>query len=104
MTDENDGKIDYYAMVEDAWNLSDAAREFAKTAGRELAQDDYWEPVFASHALVDVERTKKEGGQPLARIFLKSPYGLQYRTDHKDWIPFRHAEIDITKMATPKFT
>ena len=104
MTDENDGKIDYYAMVEDAWNLSDAAREHAKNAGRELAQDEYWDAVFAANALVDVERTKREGGQPLARIFLKSPYGLQYRTDHKDWIPFRHAEIDITKMATPKFT
>lgn len=104
MTDENDGKIDYYAMVEDAWNLSDAAREFAKNAGRELGPDEYWDPVFAANALVDVERTNREGGQPLARIFLKSPYGLQYRLDHKDWIPFRHAEIDITKMATPKFT
>lgn len=104
MSDENEGKIDYYAMVEDAWNLSDAARDHAKNAGRELAPDEYWDPLFAAHPLVDVERTKAEGGQPLARVFLKSPYGLQFRPDHKDWIPFRHAEIDITKMATPTFT
>lgn len=95
-------KIDYFAMVEQAWDLSDQAREFAKNAGRELQPNDYWEPIFSKSGLVDVARTQREGGNPLQRIFFSNPYGLQYRNDHKDWIPFRHGEINIALMMGPE--
>ncbi|MBN9527111.1 MAG: hypothetical protein J0H82_12940 [Alphaproteobacteria bacterium] len=95
-------KIDYFAMVEEAWDLSDKARDYAKTAGRELGPNDYWEPVFAASPLIDVNRTRAEGGNPLQRIFFNNPYGLQWRADHKDWIPFRHGEINIALMAGPE--
>ncbi|HSK38322.1 MAG TPA: hypothetical protein VK943_01010 [Arenibaculum sp.] len=82
-----------YEQVEQAWDLSDAAREHARAAGRALGPEDYWAEVFRTNALVDVERTEHEGGTPPTRIFLKSPYGLQWRDEHADWIPFRHGEI-----------
>lgn len=82
-----------YEQVEEAWTLSNAARELRDKAKQEMAPDDYWDAIFASSELVDVERTKKEGGNPLAQVFLKSPYGLRWRTEYNDWIPFRHGEV-----------
>jgi hypothetical protein len=89
-----EGTVDYYAMVEEAWQLSDAARDYVKNAGREVGNEELWEKLFATSPLLDVERTRAEGGQPLQKIFFKNPYGLQYRADHKDWIPFRHGALD----------
>lgn len=86
--------VDYYAMVEEAWQLSDQAREYVKNAGRDVANEELWEKIFAFSPLIDAERTRAEGGQPTARIFFRNPYGLQYRADHKDWIPFRHGPLD----------
>lgn len=85
----------YYDMVEASWQLSDAARDYVQKAGREVANTELWEKVFAVSSLVDQERTRREAPQ-LDRIFLKSPYGLQYRADQKDWIPFRHSAIDLS--------
>ncbi|MDR3733953.1 MAG: hypothetical protein P4L10_00280 [Acidobacteriaceae bacterium] len=87
-----------YEQVEEAWSLSDAAREWAAQQGRPLQPNDYWQPLFAVSPLVDAERTLREGGNPLARVFLKSPYGLQYRPDHQDWIPFRHGEVKLEPL------
>lgn len=87
--------MDYWNMVEEAWNLSDEARELAKNESQDLTPEAYWEHLFSKSAIVDVERTKRDGGSPLSRVFLKSPYGLQYRPDFKDWIPFRHGEVKI---------
>ncbi|AWK90198.1 hypothetical protein [Azospirillum thermophilum] len=89
-----EGTPDYYAMVEEAWQLSDAARDYVKNAGREVDNAELWDKVFSPSPLIDRERTGREGGQPLARIFFTNPYGLQYRPDHKDWIPFRHGALD----------
>lgn len=85
---------DYYAMVEEAWQLSDAARDYVKNAGREVGNTELWDKVFAPSPLLDRDRTQREGGQPLTKIFFSNPYGLQYRADHKDWIPFRHGALD----------
>ena len=89
-----EGTVDYYAMVEEAWQLSDAARDYVKNAGREVDNAELWDKLFAASPLIDLERTRAEGGQPLQKIFFKNPYGLQYRADHKDWIPFRHGALD----------
>jgi len=84
-----------YEQVEEAWSLIDEAMNHKEQAGQDLAPDAYWDPVFAASPLVDVERTKAEGGQPLAKVYLKSPYGLQFRTEYMDWIPFRHGEVKL---------
>ena len=89
--------MDYYQMVEEAWSLSEAALEHVKSAGDKAADVDLWTQVFSRSPLVDLEKTKKEGGKPLAKIFLKSLYGLQYRVDFNDWIPFRHGAVDFSK-------
>jgi hypothetical protein len=97
MSGQSDDKIDYVELTEVAWKLAEAARDYAKSAGRPLAPEEYWEPIFSKHPDVDIARTKAQGGNPLSRVFLKSPYGLQYRLDHKDWLPFRHGEVDFSK-------
>lgn len=82
-----------YEQVEEAWQLSEDARDLAAGAGGELAPAQYWRDLFAAHPLVDVGRTVAEGGDAPEKIYLKSPYGLQWRQEHRDWIPFRHGEI-----------
>jgi hypothetical protein len=87
--------MDYFEMVEDAWSLSDSVRSYIKNAGHAVDVEEVWEKVFALSPLVDLVRSRNEGGSPLSRIFLKSPYGLYYRADSQDWIPFRHTEISV---------
>ncbi len=84
-----------YEQVEEAWQLSDDARSYAKAANRELTPAEYWEELFKSSPLVDVEMTAQQGGDPLSRIFLRSPYGLTWRPEYKDWIPFRHGPVKL---------
>jgi len=87
-------KVDYYAMVEEAWKVSDAAREYVKTAGREVPNQELFDKVFLPSGMVDIEKTQKESGNP-PKVFFKSPYGLYYRPEHKDWIPFRHGPVSV---------
>ena len=88
--------IDYYALVEEAIKLSNVAREYTKQAKSPADPNEYWANVFVKSPLVDLARTQREGGNPVTRIFLNSPYGLQWRPEYKDWIPFRHGEIKFT--------
>jgi hypothetical protein len=88
----------HFEQVEDAWRLSDAAREYAAKAGRDVSLAEYLEQVFAASPLLDRARTQAEGGAGPQRIFLQSPYGLQWREQHKDWIPFRHGDIDLNNV------
>jgi hypothetical protein len=68
----------YYPMVEQAWKVSDAAREYVKNAGREVPLQEIFEKVFLPSGLIDVNKTQKEGGNP-PKVFFNNPYGLQYR-------------------------
>lgn len=88
----------HFQQVEEAWQLSDELREYGKNAGRELGPADYWTEMLSKSEQVDVERTTSEGGEPPTKVFLKTPYGLQWRTDYKDWIPFRHGPIDLNNV------
>ena len=63
----------YMELVEQAWKLSDDAREYVKAAKSENRE-------------VSIQEC-------LDKIFLKSPYGLQYRPEYNDWIPFRHGDV-----------
>jgi hypothetical protein len=83
-----------FALVEQAWKLSDEGRDYVKRANREVPPQEIVEKVFLPSGLVDVARTQKEGGNP-PKVFLESPYGLQYRPEQKDWIPFRHGPLNI---------
>lgn len=79
-------------MVEQAWELSKQAGDYLKNAGGELPLQEIVDKVFLPSGLVDVEKTQQESGNP-PKIFLKSPYGLQYRPDTRNWIPFRHGPV-----------
>jgi hypothetical protein len=84
-----------YALVEEAWAISDAARDYVKNAeGREVPLQEVVDKVFLPSGKVDIEKTQKESGTP-PKIFLQSPYGLQYRPEHNDWIPFRHGPLNF---------
>lgn len=85
----------YMELVEQAWKLSDDVRELAKTAkaqGKEISIQEAFDKVFVPSGLVDMEKTRKNTGNP-PKVFLTSPYGLQYRPEYKDWIPFRHGDV-----------
>jgi hypothetical protein len=79
----------------EAWRLCDASREYVKKAGCEVPLQEMIDKVFMPSSLVDVERTKSEGGNPPTKVFLRSPYGVEYRADTKNWIPFRHGEVKL---------
>jgi len=81
-----------FNLVEQAWDLSKAANDYVKNAGREVPAQEILNQVFLPSGFVDADKTQKEGGTP-PKVFLKSPYGLQYRPDFKDWIPFRHGPL-----------
>ncbi|EWY37189.1 hypothetical protein N825_21620 [Skermanella stibiiresistens SB22] len=83
-----------YEQVEEAWRLSEAAREIGATLGESPGPGDYWTGFFSGSDQVDVDRTLAEGGDPPIRIFLRSPYGLRWRQEEKDWIPFRHGPVE----------
>lgn len=88
--------VEYYMeLVEQAWGLSDSAREYVKTAkaeNREVPIQEVFDKIFLPSGLIDVEKTKKNATNP-PKIFLKSPYGLQFRPEYNDWIPFRHGDV-----------
>jgi hypothetical protein len=77
----------------EAWNLCDASREYSKKAGRDVPPQEMMEKIFRPSSLVDEERTKREGSA--TKIFLMSPYGVEYRPDVKNWIPFRHGQVTV---------
>jgi len=77
----------------EAWKLCDESREYAKKAGRDVPPQEMIEKVFRPSSLVDEERTKREGSS--TKLFLQSPYGIEYRPDTKNWIPFRHGEVKL---------
>jgi hypothetical protein len=83
-----------WEQLEEAWDLCDRAREYEKEAGREISVKEMVEQVILMSPLVDIERTKREAGEKaLTRVFLKSPYGIEYRPNVKNWIPFRHGAV-----------
>ena len=93
-------KIDYFAMVEEAWALSDSARTYVKEAseaGREVGVQEVLEKVFVPSNLLDIAKCQSNNETP-PKIYLRSPYGLQYRPEYNDWIPFRHGEIDLSQL------
>ncbi len=90
MTEGNANK--YFEMVEQAFKLSESAREYVKNAGGDVPVQEIFDKIFLPSGMIDVEKTQKEGGNP-PKVFFNSPYGLQYRPEQNDWIPFRHGPV-----------
>jgi hypothetical protein len=84
-----------YEQVEEAWKLCEAAAEYIKKAGREVPIKEIMDNVFIPSPLVDLERTKGDTDDP-PKVFLKSPYGIRYSPENKNWIPFRHGPVKIS--------
>ena len=90
MSDETNKN--FSALVEQAWGLCDKAREYVKSAGSEVPLQEIVDKVFLPSGLIDIEKSQREGGNP-PKLFLKSPYGVQYQPETKNWTPFRHGPL-----------
>lgn len=88
----------HFEQVEQAWQLCELALEHAKRQGGDVAPEEFLEQIFLPTGLVDVERTRAEGGAPLSQVFLGTPYGVRWRPEHKDWIPFRHGPVNLDNV------
>jgi hypothetical protein len=84
-----------FEQVQQAWELCSQASEYAQKAAYPVNQYEIIEKIFKSSPLVDWNRTNKEsGGNPNPqKIYLKSPYGIEFNSQTKNWIPFRHEEV-----------
>jgi len=93
MTDT--AQVRYIDMVDEAWKIAEQAQNYTQTLGHEPSTQEVYEKVFLPTGIVDATKTTKEGGNPLLKVFFNNPYGLQYRPDHKNWIPFRHGDLKL---------
>jgi hypothetical protein len=88
-------QVRYIDMVDEAWKIAEQAQTYTQNLGHEPPTQEVYEKVFLPTGIVDANKTAKEGGNPLLKVFFNNPYGLQYRPDHKNWIPFRHGELKL---------
>jgi hypothetical protein len=84
-------------QLEATWKLREAVIHYAKQAGREVGVQEVLDKVFIPSGLVDLAKTKANQGNTAnpPQVFLNSPYGLQYRPEFKDWVPFRHGPVTV---------
>jgi hypothetical protein len=85
-----------FEQVEAAWRLCDRIREHSVKEGREIPIQEALDKLILASPEIDVERTRREAkSNPITRVYLKSPYGIEYREVSKAWVPFRHGEIKL---------
>ena len=83
--------------LEKTWDLAMEINDLPEAERGDVAAA--WAKFKASE-LVDSARTEKEaaGTVPPLKVFCTNIYGVQYNTETKYWIPFRHGEIDLAKF------
>ena len=83
--------------LEKTWDLAMEINDLPEAERGDVAAA--WAKFKASE-LVDSARTEKEaaGTMPPLKVFCTNIYGVQYNTETKYWIPFRHGEIDLAKF------
>lgn len=83
--------------LEKTWDLAMEINDLPEAERKDAAKG--WE-TFQASELVDVDRTKKETGEGAVpqKVFCKNIYGIQFNTETKYWIPFRHGDIDLAKF------
>jgi hypothetical protein len=83
-------------QVEAAWRLCDRIRELGVKESREISIQEALDNFILVSPEVDLERTRHETKtNPITRVYLKTPYGIEYREATKNWVPFRHADIKL---------
>ncbi len=85
-----------FEQVEAAWRLCDQTREYSAKEGREVTVQEMLDKIILVSPEVDLERTRREAKTaPITKVYLKSPYGIEYRQETETWTPFRHGSIDL---------
>jgi hypothetical protein len=85
-----------FEQVEAAWRICDSIREYGVKEGREISTQEALDKFILVSPDVDIERTRREAkGNATTRVYLKSPYGIEYREATKAWVPFRHGEVKL---------
>jgi hypothetical protein len=85
-----------FEQVEAAWRLCERIREQGTQEGREIPIQEALDKFILVSPEIDLERTRRESkSNPITRVYLKSPYGIEYHEVSKAWVPFRHREIKL---------
>lgn len=88
---------DLWNDLEQTWDLAMEINDLPEAERSDV--NAAWEKFKASE-LVDTGRTEQEsqGQTPPQKVFCTNIYGIQYNTETKYWIPFRHGDIDLAKF------
>ena len=90
---------DLWNDLEQTWDLAMKVNDLPETdrSDPNKACGDY----FKGDDLVDTSRTETELGPEtiVNRVFCKNIYGIQYNSETKYWVPFRHGEVDAVKFS-----
>ncbi len=87
---------DLWNDLEQTWDLAMAVNDLSESERGDVAAA--WEKHFKGSELVDVGKTEAEGQTPPMKVFCKNIYGIQFNTETKYWVPFRHGDIDLAKF------
>jgi hypothetical protein len=90
---------DLWNDLEQTWDLAMKVNDLSETERGDPNQS--WSDHFKSNELVDVSRTEAEKNEDnkVTKVFCKNIYGIQYNNETKDWVPFRHGEVDVVKFS-----
>lgn len=82
--------------LEQTWDLAMKVNDLSAEERQDVAKA--WNDTFKTSDLVDVAKTEAEGETPPTKLFCQNIYGLQYNSETKYWVPFRHGDIDLAKF------
>lgn len=82
--------------LEQTWDLAMKVNDMAEEERSDVSAA--WENVFKPAELVNVGATEAQDQTPPEKVFCNNIYGLEYNTETKYWVPFRHGEIDLAKF------
>ena len=88
---------DLWNDLEKTWDLAMEINDLPEADRSNVAAA--WEK-FKKADLVDTARTETEaaGTTPPVKVFCTNIYGIQFNSETKYWIPFRHGDIDLAKF------
>ena len=89
---------DLWNDLEQTWDLAMKVNDLEEGERSDPAKA--WNDHFKGAELVDVNRTEAEitAESAISKVFCTNIYGLQYNSETKYWVPFRHGEVDLAKF------